>query len=371
MTYKYMKLVDWINEQINNGNLTAGQKLPTEAELTRQFQVSRHSVRQAIAHMEQKGLVHSIQGSGTYISEQVEPASKGPAQGEEASRSNVIGLVMSSSTDYIFPDIIQGASDYLLSRGYLLNVTFTRGEYLREKDVLEKLRETNLAGLILEPLTYGMALTNDDLYRELAESMPMIMIHTGTSQICPALSLCDTEGTSLLVEHLIEKGHRKIGCIYAFDEPAGLSRYTGYLNTLHDNDIEYRDETALWFKRSHFDDFFAEEGNRSLDRMLQEVTAVVCHDDRVAYELCIYLRERGLRVPEDISVVGYDDSIYATLDEQITSVVHPKKRYGKRAAQAILELIANPEGFDISRYIVEPKLKIRSSVKDLTGQETE
>ena len=365
MTYKYMKLVDWFNEQLNEGGLTAGQKLPTEAELTARFEVSRHTVRQAIAYLEEKGLVRSIQGSGTYISENAKSGRSRSRNSDDGTVSNVIGLVLSNSTDYIFPSIVQGASDYLLSRGYLLNVAFTQGDYLREKDVLEKLKETNLAGLIIEPLSYGMTSNNDDLYSELADEIPMLMIHTEQSRICPALKLCDREGTHQAMQYLIDHGHKRIGSIYAFDEPTAISRYSGFLDSLNENGIEHNDETDIWFKRSHLEDLFEEGGNRSLERMLSEVTAVVCHDDRVAYELSLYLRARGKKVPEDISLVGYDDSFYATQDTQITSVVHPKEKYGKRAAQAILDLIERPDTFNISKYLTEPKLVIRNSVKDI------
>ena len=113
------------------------------------------------------------------------------------------------------------------------------------------------------------------------------------------------------------------------------------------------------------EDLFDPRGGLALDRILENSTAVICHDDRIAYSMIMHLRDRGIRVPDDISVVGYDDSFYATLDTQITSVTHPKKKYGKRAAQAILHMIQEPDTFDVTRYIIHPKLVVRDSVKKI------
>lgn len=370
MTYKYVRLVDWIREELNEGRLQPGQKLPTEAELTKQFEVSRHTVRQAIAHLEKEGVVTSIQGSGTYVSENmpVPEVQGGDGSGEgdgPKPKSNVIGLLMSGGADYIFPDIVQGASDYLMKKGYLLNVAFSNGDYYQGAESLRTMLEAEPAGLIIEPLSYGMNMTNNDIYAEAANKTPTLMIHTDHSEVCPALGLCDREGTCMLTEHLIEKGHTKIGTIYVFDEVTSSSRYSGFRSTLYEREIPHDDDRDIWVRRKNLNDLFQPGGDLALKRMLEEVTAIICHDDRVACQLVSYLRKQRLRVPEDISVVGYDDSPYAILDVPITSVTHPKKKYGRYAARALLAMIRHPSTFEISKYVIPPKLVVRESVRDL------
>lgn len=370
MTYKYMRLVDWIREELKEERLGPGQKLPTEAELTRQFEVSRHTVRQAIAYLEKEGVVISIQGSGTYISEDLQQTDMGSdrteAQGGQLeSRNKVIGLLISTGSDYIFPDIVQGASDYLMKKGYLLNVAFSNGDYYQGAESLKTMLEANPAGLIIEPLSYGMNISMDDIYAEAAGRVPTLMIHSDHSEICPALGLGDREGTRMLTEHLLENGHTKIGTFYVFDEVVSSSRYAGFRSTLYDRGIPHDDDNDIWVRRNNLEDMFQPGGDLALQRMLKDVTAVVCHDDRVACKIIAYLKKQGLRVPEDISVVGYDDSSYATLDVPITSVVHPKKKYGRYAARALLAMIRHPETFDIGKYFIPPKLVIRESVKNI------
>lgn len=366
MTYKYMKLVEWTKEQVKNGVFSAGEKLPTEAELAQQFSVSRHTVRQAIAFMEKEGMLYSIQGSGTYFSDDLESGEPETENDEPAAASSKsIGLLISDSSNYIFPDIVQGASEYLMSKGYFLNVAFAGSRFSHEREVLDTILQANPAGLIVEPLNYGMNSYNEDMYAEIAQKVPMLMIHTDKSNACPALSLCDREGGHLVTEHLIDMGHTAINSIYAFDETTASPRYAGFLSALHEHGIEHDERNDIWVKRSNLDDLFQPEGRLALDRILKNSSAVVCHDDRIAYELITHLRERGIRVPEDISVVGYDDSFYATLDMQITSMTHPKKKYGRKAAKAILEMINDPKNFDINKYITHPKLVVRDSVKEI------
>ena len=169
----------------------------------------------------------------------------------------------------------------------------------------------------------------------------------------------------MLTEYLLDMGHTQIGTIFAFNEQTAQSRYLGMLEALYSRAISRSEDLDVWVHRENVTDLFQPNGNLPLMRMLEKATAVFCHDDRIAYTLITYLRSNGIRVPEDISVVGYDDGLYATLDLQITTVAHPKVQYGARAAQAILELLRSPESFSIDKYEQIPQLIVRQSVAPL------
>ena len=132
-----------------------------------------------------------------------------------------------------------------------------------------------------------------------------------------------------------------------------------YVSLTHD--LVPAKDANIWTAHHRRDDLFEPMGCLALDRMLKNVSAVVCHDDRVAYTLITYLKRRGIRVPEDISVVGYDDSFYATLEFPLTTIAHPKVSYGENAAKALLNLIKSPLEVDVSSYAIPPKLIARSS----------
>jgi len=256
---------------------------------------------------------------------------------------------------------MHGASNYFTSQGYLLNVFMTDGNYDSEKRALDILLRSRPAGVLLEPTNSGLVSVNFDLYQQIAENMPCILLHTSDTGACPALSINDRQGARKLTDYLIQLGHTKIGTFFCFEESTSQRRYCGFLDSLRNHGLTQEADAAVWTLRSRVNDCFEPSGSLALNRMLHSVTAVFCHDDRIAYALIHYLEKNGVHVPEDISVVGYDDSFYATLALPITTVTHPKAQYGINAAQALLEMIHSSRSVDLSHYTVEPELVIRDS----------
>ena len=315
-------------------------------------------MRKAVAALEEEGYLQRIQGSGTYVTEGFH---RPPLQPQGAGLSNTIGLIIGDSQTYLSPDIIRGASDYLIEQGYLLSVAMTSGSYDSEKKAMEILLKNRPAGVLLEPVNSGLFSVNYDLYQRMSEEIPCLLLHSGNIGTCRALSLHDRMGAQLLTEHLLELGHTKIGVIFCIEEYTGQKRYCGLLSALRGHGLTHSQDYCIWTQRSRIDDLFAPGGSLELDRMLETVTAVFCHDDRIAYALIRYLENKGIRVPDDISVVGYDDSIYAQLSLPITTVSHPKAEYGLHAAQALLDLIHSPGTANLSKYEALPELIVRNS----------
>lgn len=354
----HSQLADSLKSNIMDGTYPPGEKIPTEPELSRLFSATRYAVRQAVAQLEKEGLLQRIQGSGTYVTKNLPQL---PTEKEVPSSSDTIGLVMMDDQNYIFSEVMRGASDYLTSQGYLMNFFMTDTNYDSEKRALDMLLKSHPAGVLLEPINSGLLSVNYDLYQRLASQVPCLLLHSPDIGICPSLSLHDRAGAKMLTEYLIGLGHFRIGTLFCFEETTAQKRYCGFLEALREHGLTQEKDAAVWTLRSRVNDFFEPAGALALDRMLQCVTAIFCHDDRVAYALIRHLAHRGIRVPQDISVVGYDDSFYATLGLPITSVTHPKAQYGIHAAQALLEMIRSPKTVDLSRYTVMPELVIRDS----------
>ena len=286
--FKYEQVADKLTELILNKTYVAGEKIPTEDELSQQFQVGRQTVRKAVVLLEESGYLKKVQGSGTYVCKRADGAEESVPQVENP---GTIALVMMNS-DYIFLDIMKGASEYLLEKKYMLNSIVTDGDYEKERLVLERLLKNLPAGLIFEPVCSGFLSMNKPLFEKIAARIPCLLLHMDSTERFPVLPLRDRE---------------------------------------------------------------------ALDKMLRNVTAVICHDDRVAHRLIQYLDGKGIRVPEDISVTGYDDSAYSVLNLPITTVVHPKTEYGRKAAQALLDLMHRPEDIHMDKYTIEPQIVIRAS----------
>lgn len=356
--YKYIQLAENLKSKILKGHYAPGERIPTEPELSKMFSASRYTVRQAVSLLENEGLLQRIQGSGTYV----QKTSLYSSEYEKHDlKSNTIALVMMDDHSYIFSDIMYGASNYLTSKGYLLNVFLTDGNYDSEKQALDMLLSSPPAGILLEPTNSGLLSVNYSLYQQLSEKLPCLLLHSPDIGTCPSLSLRDREGAQMLTDHLIRLGHKKIGTIFCVEEFTSQNRYCGFLESLRRHGLVQDENSSIWTLRKQIGNLFESSGSPALEQMLQSVTAVFCHDDRIAYKLIRFLEQKGLCVPEDISVAGYDDSFFATLDQPITSVTHPKSDYGIQAAQALLKMIHSTEPIELLQFTAKPKLVIRES----------
>ncbi|MGI6010799.1 MAG: GntR family transcriptional regulator [Ruminococcus sp.] len=368
--FKYKQVADRLRVCIEDGTFKSNERIPTEPELCEQFHVGRQTLRKAVTLMEEAGYLKRIQGSGTYVCEREEHLSGDGLQNTQeytlemtaaAGENRAVTLIMMNGKSYVFLDIMRGISDVLTSNGYILNILITDGDYDKERIFLENMMQNPPAGLLFEPVCSGLLSINYPLYRSVFSKIPAFMIHMDSVPSFPYIALNDRHGSKLLADYLISLGHKRIGTVYSFDEYTGQNRYRGFLDALREHNIPHISKDNVWMFHDQTNDLFEAGGCIALERMYKEVTAIMCHDDRVASKLIGFLNKRKIRVPEDISVVGYDNSLYSELGVSITTVTHPGKEYGKMAAEALLQMIHSPGSVDLSRYSVEPKLVIRDS----------
>ncbi len=357
MSFKYRKLEDYIKSEIINNSFKNGDKLPTESELMKRTGFSRQTIRTAIKHLTDDGLLTSVQGSGIYVARQLPQGSTSSALTNPKS----ISMVLVDANTYIFPEIMDGVSDMVSRHGYTLNTLFIGGSYDKERDILMSFLQNPPSGLILEPLNLGYMSNNEALYREISKHIPSVFLHTAHGSSLTGIPTMDYEGASELLDYLISIGHKKIGIIPVMSEATGQNRFLAYIDAMRRHGLEYSPDNVIFASRNNLDDLFTAGFSGIIDKMLDGVTAVFCQDDRLAFKLIAYLESRGIRVPEDISVAGYDDSFFSTLTYQITTVTHPKYMYGQNAALALLDII-NTGKTDIEKYKINPKLIVRKSV---------
>ena len=156
---KYGDLIHYLENLITEGNLKAGDKLPSENGLTELFGISRQTVRKAIGLLEEQGTVRRVRGSGTYVSFD---------RKENLEHRNRIAVVTTYVESYIFPKTIQGIEKILFERGYSVQISFTNNTLEREKNVLTDLiSRDDVAGIIVEGTKSGLPNPNLYLYRQL------------------------------------------------------------------------------------------------------------------------------------------------------------------------------------------------------------
>ena len=353
---KYLRIVDWLKEKIESGELKPGQKLYSENELSQMFALSRQTVRHAVGILEKEGLVSRRRGSGTYVSDHRLTTLENKTR---------IAVVTTYVDSYIFPKTIQGIENCLFEQGYLVQIAFTNNLLERERTILEDIISRNdVAGIIMEATKSGLPNPNLPLiYKLMERRIPILFINSYYPALpLPHVTLADARAAMLAVDYLADAGHTRIGALMKFDDGQGHLRYAGYLEACRKRGIAAGDGRMVWVDtegEEHLSDY-----RERILRNFRDCTAVLCYNDQIAFQLEGLLAKEGIRVPEDISLVGIDDSDLAELaDTRLTSVHYPTEVLGRKAAKNLLSMIKD-SGFD-GNYEFVTDIVERDSVKRL------
>jgi len=177
---------------------------------------------------------------------------------------------------------------------------------------------------------------------------------------CPYVILNDVKGGYLQTKHLIENGHRNLLGFFKKDDQQGMNRMKGYLKAHRNNNLKVNEKNIVLYLTEDKDTKPKKMLNHILDND-QEITGIVCYNDQLALDLLDVLRERKLNIPEDISIVGFDDSFLVNVSEvKLSSIIHPKIKLGKKAANIIIGLIEENQSV-VNKIVFEPEIVLRKS----------
>lgn len=355
MMKKYEKVKIEIKKLIEKGKYIPNQRISSESELTQQFGVSRHTVRKAINDLVNEGWLYTEQGSGTFCADR---NAKQPAE-------KTIALLTTYISNYIFPSIINGVESYLSSKGYTLLLYSTNNDLNKEKICLENLFNRNIAGLIVEPTKSNFYNPNLKYYLNLErKKIPYLMINAYYPELNPySLTVDDELGAYIATEHLIKLGHTSIAGIFKTDDQQGVKRMQGFIKAHREHGIPILPNMFLPYTTIEKEKVLNEEFRKLLNSE-QRPTGLFCYNDEIALTALDVIRQYGIRVPDDLSIVGFDDSNLATASEvKLTTVSHPKSEMGRKAAEIIIRLIENKDEV-LPSMIYKPELIVRNSTKE-------
>jgi LacI family transcriptional regulator len=204
-------------------------------------------------------------------------------------------------------------------------------------------------------------LSSDDLLSAKAAGVPIVSV---ASAELPGLSLVDVDnvqGGYDATRHLVNAGHRKIATVIGPGEfPSTAARFDGYRRALREAGV--KEYAALVEQAS---DWGLESGRAAAARLIEgggDFTALFAHSDLIALGAIRQLRESGRRVPEDVSVVGYDDlPIAAYVEPPLTTIHQPMDEVGALAAALVLDQLAGVDGAS-GRHLLPAELVVRETV---------
>ena len=353
---KCSKLMQDLKGQIMSGKLRPGDKLPSENVLSDVYGISRQTVRKAIEMLHNEGFVYAEHGRGTFCSEMIK---------REGTSKNV-AVVMTYLSDYIFPYVIRGIDEVLDQEEYTIFLKSTHNSRKMEAKCLEELMKKNIDGLIMEPSKSQIACKSRELFEMLDNyHVPYVFIqgiYHGMEDK-PYVLLNDCKGGYLITNHLISLGHKRIVGIFKADDRQGQERHKGYVNALQEAGIMYDPGLVIWF---HTEDRQTLPHEMICDLAeKEEFDAVVSYNDKIAIEVIQTLEDKKIKIPEDVSVTGFDDSVFGkNFRVPLTTIKHPQEKLGEEAAKLLLKLMRGTicESEEI-HVLMEPELIIRDSTR--------
>lgn len=351
---KYAKIVDDIRNDIQSGTIKAGDMIPSEHKLCAQYQVSRHTVRKAISELTNMGYLISIHGKGTFCKKHY------PHQ----IASHNIGVITTYISDYIFPDVIRGIDRVLSDKGYSIILKSTGNSQSMEGKCLEDILSKNIDGLIIEPSKSDIISRNFYLYEKLEEyHIPYVFIQGIYQQLSdrPYVLLDDKLGAYQATRHLLDTGRNNLIGIFKIDDYQGKERHKGYIKALAEAGIPYDADRVITY---HTEDRKLKPplAVRDFIRNGTAIDGIVCYNDQIAYSIYQELYNQKIKVPEDIAIIGYDNSFLSENNRvPLSSVQHPKEEFGRVAAHLLLDIIHGNAGKDQLHKIILPELIVRDS----------
>ncbi|MDQ0223759.1 GntR family transcriptional regulator [Bacillus sp. 7586-K] len=358
-----------IKEWIDEGKVLPGEKIYSENELVKMFEVSRHTVRQAVGDLVHEGWLYREQGAGTFVSNRREQIQIQPV----SSTGKNIGVITTYISDYIFPSIIKGIESYLSSHGYSLTFACTDNDPEKEKQCLEAMLSRNIDGLIVEPTRSSSYNPNLHYYLEMEQNqIPYLMINQYYPQLNPPnIILDDEKGGFIATDHLIKLGHTKVIGIFKSDDNQGLNRMQGFIRAFRENNIQFFPEMIVTYTTEEKEGTYLQKLKDILVSD-EKPTGIVCYNDEIAIKVLNVLRDLEIKVPEELSIVGYDDSYLAEASEiKLTSVTHPKMDMGIEAAKWIVSAVENGDWEETRQKVYEPEIVIRNSTSAISKNSNE
>ena len=336
MPAKYIQLATQLRGEIASLRFNGQNRLPTEAEIGKRYQVSRQTVRNALRLLQEDGLINKRQGSGSYISER-----------KQTSDTKQIAVVTTYINDYIFPGILHEIQAELGRNGYSTLIYATENKVEKEREILSDVLSKDVSAIIIEGSKTALPTPNQDLFQQLGQNgIPVLFLHGTYPNLPDFPSVMDDNfsGGYMLASYLMGKGHESIAALFKSDDMQGPMRYFGAASAFVESRMRIRDEYICWYDTKDRDDIMRQMGNSRieafLDRIQDNANAIICYNDEIAFTLIQMLQKRGKSVPDDIAVVSFDNSFFSQIGAvPITSLGHLKKGTGDTAAKMILKLL--------------------------------
>lgn len=282
------------------------------------------------------------------------------ARSLKTNRSKLIGLVVPSMTNSMYAEVAQAVVREAERRGYTVMMAVTERDPATELAVVNTIIDHNVAGILISPSDPAGRASRLAIDLQ----VPFVEMLNRSSEVsCDVFEADNAGGGRIATEHLIERGHRSIGFVAGIPNSTGRNRYEGFRSGLEGAGLSVPQELVVR------GDYMRAGGRAACRAMLESgkaFTALFCASDIMAYGAMDELAARGLRVPQDVAIIGFDDMEMSSLPGiSLSSISFRPASLARKAIDRLIDRIGAPAADTPTTHDVEPcALVIRRS----TGQ---
>jgi LacI family transcriptional regulator len=268
--------------------------------------------------------------------------------------SHIIALVVPDVTNPFFADITMAVNAAAEQAGYTTMVCNTGWDPAKEQEKLRIMVEQRVDGIILKPTAFIRPGALEAL------NLPIVLFWHAMPDELSYIEVDHAAGSRLAIRHLIERGHKRIAFIGGQQtSPSNQIRLLAYQQTLQEAGMPV---DPVLISYDAFNEISGYQRMSALWQLTQRPDAVFCGSDIIAMGVLHYARDKGIEVPHELAIVGFDDISFARLPLiGLTTVSQPRDKLGQQAFQALLKDIEDFPLRSRQRIMIEPELKIRNT----------
>jgi len=349
-----------VRRTVRDGQYGPGQRLPSELDLAQQLGVSRGTVRQALSALLAEGLLHTVPGRGTFVTD-----------GSTQRAAGLIGMILPSVVRARNPELIDGAAETMRHAGYSLVLGISGDDSRLETEQLERVVGQGVCGLIVYTVDDGLG---GPALRRVVErgTPPLVLIDRYIPDLrADTVTVDNAGGGFLAVQHLAQLGYRRIGYLGTANTRTSsiVERMAGYRWALEQYGLNFDADlvcTAMrrlvaWPPREPDKERHNEQVVRAYLGRTDRPEAVFVSNDLVSFQVVQIAERMGVRIPQDLALVSFDNVSYADyFGVPLTTIEQDRYEIGATAAAVLLERIAGRRT-RVGRTVISTRLIVRGS----------
>ena len=285
------------------------------------------------------------------------------ARGLSENKSKVIGIVVADIRNPFYSQMYVACEEAAETLGYTVFLADSHSDINREIEILDRLSNQRAEAVILIGGSVDQIDIDPSFYakiKEISKTTPIVTsTHVLEADNCFAIRIDESRCMTLLLQHLIDLGHSNIAVVGGREAVSSTAEKLAQFRSLM-NLYQLPIDEEMVSKNGSYD---PENGYADMNKLFdanKKPTAVIAINDATAIGVMQSIREHGLRIPEDISVVGYDNTIYSKMaNPRLTSIDYDYDTYGRKLVEMAVAAISGKQ--NIKLQIVDPKLVLRES----------